>query len=219
MDEPLAVLDSVSRTYRDPGSERTVLREVSATVRPRARIAVTGPSGSGKTTLLHLLGGLDEPSGGRVSWPSLGAASDLRPRHVGLAFQGPSLLAALTVIENVSLPMLLAGGDEAEAADEASSTLATLGLAELGGRLPEELSGGQAQRVAIARALILRPSLVLADEPTGQLDHATAAAFLDAALGLLGPRSALVIATHDASVAARMGERWALRDGRLTVAA
>jgi putative ABC transport system ATP-binding protein/lipoprotein-releasing system ATP-binding protein len=184
-------------------------------VLPGARTALTGPSGSGKTTLLHLLGGLDEPTSGAVTWPALGNRNDLRPGKVAFAFQAPSLLSPLTVLENVAIPLLLAGSSEGEAVGRAREVLDALGLEELSSRLPEELSGGQSQRVAMARALVTEPRLVLADEPTGQLDHATASPFVDAVLTLLRPGAALVVATHDGALAALMDDRVAMRDGVL----
>ena len=194
----------------------TVLQPASCAVLPGRQIAVSGPSGSGKTTLLHLLGGLQPPDGGTVSWPGLGGAPGRRPDLVGIALQGPSLLPPLDVTENVMLPLLLAGVAEGAARRRAGRLLAEFGLSEVAAKLPEELSGGQASRVGIVRALVARPALVLADEPTGQLDTATAAAVIArlvdsaAAYG-----AALVVATHDPAVAARLGLRWRLDDGVL----
>jgi putative ABC transport system ATP-binding protein len=130
--------------------------------------------------------------------------------------QGPSLLPPLDVRENVALPLLLAGADEREAGTRADDAMRLVGVADLAHQLPEELSGGQAQRVAVARVVAMRPALVLADEPTGQLDHATGAHVLDvleAAADAVG--AALVLTTHDPAVAARLVGRWTMRDGRL----
>jgi putative ABC transport system ATP-binding protein len=180
------------------------------------QIALTGPSGSGKSTLLHMLAGLDTPTSGTISWPGIDGSPVGRPGVVGLVFQGPSLLPPLDVAENIALPLLLSGCDEKQARARAEAALHEVGLDELGGRLPEELSGGQAQRVAVARALAIRPRVILADEPTGQLDSAhaaqVAALLLDAAARL---GAALVLATHDMALAGRLPDRWQMADGRL----
>jgi ABC-type lipoprotein export system ATPase subunit len=178
-------------------------------------VALVGPSGSGKSTLLHLLAGLDRPTAGTVEWPSFGDAP-LRPGPVGVVFQSSSLLPPLNVIENVALPLLLLGMTQAEADEAALAALATLGLEDIAEKLPDELSGGQAQRVGIARALAGKPQLLLADEPTGQLDHVTAHAVIDALLAASTQRgAALVISTHDPEVARRLDHRWLVTDGRL----
>ena len=130
------------------------------------RVALVGPSGSGKSTLLHLMAGLIAPTTGRITWPALGPAETLRPTRVQEVFQSPSLFPALDIAANVALPLLLAGR-AGEAKSRAGEMLTRFGLAELAGKLPEELSGGQAQRVALARALAMGPELILADEPTG----------------------------------------------------
>src|SRR4051794_10610385 len=185
----------------------------------RARVALVGPSGSGKSTLLHLLAGLDEPTRGEVSWPALGSRADLRPGPVAVIFQGPSLLPPLTVLENVALPIVLDGVPDQQARRRAHGALARLELAELADKLPEEISGGQAQRVAVARALAGRAQLLLADEPTGQLDRAAGAAVVDVLLAAAGHAgAALVVATHDPRVADRLAERWEMHSGRLTAA-
>jgi len=180
-------------------------------IREGDRIALTGPSGSGKTSLLHLIAALDQPSGGVIEWPALGQAADLRPGPVGIAFQGPSLLPPLTVAENVALPALLAGSAEAAAAATARALIERLGLAEVAAKLPEEISGGQAQRAGLARALVSRPRLILADEPTGQLDRSSAAELIDVLLEHVNAtNAALVVATHDVAVADRLPLRWSM---------
>jgi ABC-type lipoprotein export system ATPase subunit len=206
----------VARTFGRGRAAVVAVHGASGEIRGGARVALTGPSGSGKSTLLHLLAGLDEPTVGTVTWPALGERHQLRPGPVAVVFQGPSLLPPLDVAENVALPLLLAGVPAAEAAEAAGRALERLGLEDLSAKLPEELSGGQAQRVAVARALAGRPRLILADEPTGQLDHATGAAVVDALLetaAALG--AALVVATHDPRVADRLSTRWTMDDGRL----
>lgn len=191
------------------------LHDVHFSISAGARIAVVGPSGSGKTTLLHILGGLDKPTAGSIEWPGLGRFDDLRPRRIGMMFQSPSLFPALTAAQNVGLPLMLAG-EHLAAGSTAKVLLELFGLGELADKLPEELSGGQSQRIAMVRALAMKPRLVLADEPTGQLDSVTAQFFLDAILEQLeGMDTALVLATHDEAVAARMATRWTMDHGRL----
>ncbi|HEY8622931.1 MAG TPA: ATP-binding cassette domain-containing protein, partial [Casimicrobiaceae bacterium] len=168
-------------------------------------------------TLLHLMAGLDTPTRGTITWPALGPRESLLPERITLAFQAPSLLEPLSVSENVALPLLLAkaAGDLDEAV---SAALATFGLEELARKLPDELSGGQMQRVAMARAIVGEPSVILADEPTGQLDQSTGRALLDALIAhLAGSETALVIATHDPSVARRMDAIWRIERGVLAV--
>jgi predicted ABC-type transport system involved in lysophospholipase L1 biosynthesis ATPase subunit len=138
---------------------------------------------------------------------------------VAVVFQGPALVPTLDAVENVALPLLLAGVGDGEARERGTAALETLGLGTIATHLPEQLSGGQAQRVAIARAIAGHPSLVLADEPTGQLDRATADAAMDVLLAALPIGCALVVATHDARVAARLAERWQLTDGLLETGA
>jgi ABC-type lipoprotein export system ATPase subunit len=206
----------VARTYGTGVNAVVAVHAVSCTVLPSTRIALTGPSGSGKSTLLHLMAGLETPTAGHLEWPALGGHPLGHPGRVGVVFQGPSLLPALDVTENVTLPLLFADTGEAEATRRAVDALHRLGIGELANKLPEELSGGQAQRVAIARVLAAGPRLILADEPTGQLDHQSAATVLDVLLQAsdeLG--AALVVSTHDPLIAQRLPGSWTMRDGRL----
>ena len=180
------------------------------------RIAIVGPSGSGKSTLLHLMAGIDVPTSGVMTWPAIGGRDSLRPGPIAVAFQGPSLLPALTVTENVALPLLLEGRDEPSALAAAATCLDLFDLGEVADKLPEEISGGQSQRAGLARALVSEPRLVLVDEPTGQLDRETAArtmlALLDA---IVAGGAALVVATHDLDVAERMDASWRMDSGDL----
>jgi ABC-type lipoprotein export system ATPase subunit len=193
------------------------LHGVDGEIAAADRIAVVGVSGSGKSTLIHLLAGLDQPTAGSIEWPALGPRSSLRPGQVGVVFQSPSLMPALDVIENVGLPLVLGGASAAAARQFAHEALERLGLAHLADRLPDELSGGQAQRVAVARVLADRPRLILADEPTGQIDQQTAATVVDALLDAAAHLdAALVVATHDPAVAARLAIRWLVDDGTVT---
>jgi len=214
--EPLVRCTGAGRTYGAGRTATVALQPTDCEVPERARIAVVGPSGSGKSTLLHLLAGLDEPTVGAVEWPAIGPRSALRPGPVGMVFQGPSLLPPLTVLENVALPALLAGTPDRAARDEARSALEGLGLAGLADKLPEEISGGQAQRAAVARALVAEPRLLLADEPTGQLDGQSASVLIATLLATAARTdAALVVATHDPAVAEQLHERWEVHDGRL----
>lgn len=216
MRETLVVGKGLGRDFHDGNAGRiTVLRDVDCEIVSGARIALVGPSGSGKSTLLHILGGLDKPTRGTVEWPGLGSFEELRPRWIGFVFQTPSLFPALTAVQNVELPLILDGKAPMDKTT-AMSLLDSFGLAEVADKLPEELSGGQAQRVAMARALAIGPKLILADEPTGQLDSVTAQLFFDVILKRLEDTDvALVIATHDEAVAARMATRWTMDHGQL----
>jgi len=214
---PLVSCREMSRTYGAGKTATIALRPTACDVDPGARIAVTGPSGSGKSTLLHLMAGLDDPSSGTVSWPGIGSRSDLRPGPVAMIFQGPSLLPSLNVIENVALPRQLAGVPSKDALTEAHDALGRLGLSELAQKLPEEISGGQAQRVAAARVLASQPKLILADEPTSQLDQENGRHVIDVLLEAAdAAQAALVIATHDRAVAERLATRWTVADGVVT---
>ena len=211
-----AAAQRANRVYQRGGATVVALQEATCTIAPGDRIALVGRSGSGKSTLLHLLGGLDTPTSGSVAWPALGARDTLRPTQVAFVFQMPSLLPPLTVIENVELPLLLGGIDPLAARAAAHDALERIDLASLADQLPEELSGGQAQRVAVARALAYRPKLILADEPTGQLDRPTAQHLFDVLLAALaGTATALVVATHDRTVADRLAQAWQMRHGVL----
>lgn len=218
MNEPLVVAKGLSKDYPLPGGGSvSVLRGVDCRIDDGDHIAIVGPSGSGKSTLFHCLGGLVKPTSGELSWPALGARETLLPEKIQFVFQSPSLYPALNVVWNVSLPMVLAGrGADPEA--RALEVLEAFGLGELSDKLPEELSGGQAQRVAMARALAIRPRLILADEPTGQLDSKTATAFLERVLEMTRTAgAALVIATHDPLMARQMDQRWTIEHGALRV--
>ena len=215
MTEILITADSISRRYPQGGAWVPAVASATFQLYSRDRVALIGRSGSGKSTLLHLMAGLDVPSGGTLAWPGLGPREALLPERIALVFQAPSLLEPMTVSENVALPLLLAKstGDIDAAVLRA---LATFGLEALAQKLPEELSGGQMQRVAMARAIAGSPRVILADEPTGQLDQRTGQAVLDALLAhLAGTRTALVIATHDEAVAARMSTTWRMERGVL----
>jgi ABC-type lipoprotein export system ATPase subunit len=205
----------VTRSFERGNKTIEALAPATCRVREGDRIALMGPSGSGKSTLLHLMAGLDQPSAGEIRWPMLRGPDTLRPGKVAVVFQSPSLMPALSVVENVELPLIL-GDTPGNTRGVAMDALTRVGLAEFAKKLPEELSGGQGQRVAMARAMALRPQLFLADEPTGQLDQSTGKALIDCLLEwFAGSRTALVIATHDPAVAERMTDVWRMDHGRL----
>ncbi len=220
MTEILVQIQNGGRTYTQGKTPVTALASATCTIASGDRVALVGPSGSGKSTLLHLLAGIDMPTSGSISWPALGERETLRPTRVGVIFQMPSLLAPLTVVENVEIPLLLGNVQADKARASALIALDRIGLKSLAEKLPEELSGGQAQRVAVARAIASHPMLILADEPTGQLDHPTAQHLFDVLLASLeGTAIALVVATHDLAVAERMSSIWHMHHGVLEVKA
>jgi ABC-type lipoprotein export system ATPase subunit len=188
---------------------RRIVDGVDIDVVPGRILAVTGPSGSGKSTLLAVLAGLVQPDGGTVE------PAD-RAERTGIVFQGYGLLPVLTAAENVELPLQLAGVAREEVGRRAEAALARAGLADITDRLAEELSGGQRQRVAVARALVVEPGLLVADEPTAELDADTAAVVLAALRAEAAAGAAVVIATHDPDVAALCDDTLHLVDGRPT---
>jgi len=217
--EPLAVARDVTRVYRVGDETIVAVRDATCNIQPHARVALVGASGSGKSTLLQMLGGIETPTSGEITWPALGSRDELRPGRIAFVFQNQSLLAPLTAVENVELPLVLQGASQAAARATASAMLDRFELGELGEKLPEELSGGQAQRVAFVRAIATGADLILADEPTGQLDTATADHFLSIALATIDAEGiALMVATHDERVAQRMRERWRMDHGELRTA-
>ena len=211
---------NVARTFGSGPGAVVAVHGVSCQVHAGDRIALIGPSGSGKTTLMHLLAGLDTPTAGAIDWPAIGGHDQLRPGPIAIVFQAPSLLPPLDVVENVALPLLLQGVDQRTAGRMALGALRRLDLESISAKLPEELSGGQAQRVAIARVLAGHPQLILADEPTGQLDHASGAVVIDALVAAATETgAALIVNTHDASVAHRLDLCWSMANGRLNTEA
>jgi putative ABC transport system ATP-binding protein len=216
----LVICADASRTFGSGRSAVVAVVGTTAEVSPGARIAIAGPSGSGKSTLLHLMAGLELPTRGRVTWPSFSTIPAERAQDIGVVFQSPSLVPALDVAENTGLPLVLTGINEQECRDRVAVALELVGVSNLAGKLPEELSGGQAQRVAVARVLAQRPRLVLADEPTGQLDHETGQHLIDVLLAATAEiGAALVVTTHDRSVLERLDTHWAMHEGQLRTAA
>jgi len=213
-------VERLTKTYRNAaGGELTVLREVSFDILAGASAAIVGPSGSGKTTLLGLCAGLDRPSGGTVSiaGESIGEMSEdaralVRNAHVGFVFQNFQLIPTLTALENVLVPVELAGDSTRE--PEARELLGRVGLGERYDHYPVQLSGGEQQRVALARAFMNRPKILFCDEPTGNLDGATAAAMVELIFGLNREKgTTLVLVTHDLELARKSQRIIRLKSG------
>ncbi len=223
MSDVLLRLEAIQRTYRTGAEALTVLDGADLSVRRGEIVALVAPSGSGKSTLLHLAGLLEMPDGGRVliDGTDAGALSDdartaIRLRKIGFVYQFHHLLAEFTALENISIPQMIAGVPQAEANRRSRELLEKFGLAARAEHPPGKLSGGEKQRVAIARALANRPSLLLADEPTGNLDVATANIVFEELLHVVRSENvAALIATHNPDLAARMDRQVVLRDGRL----
>ncbi|MEP7330648.1 MAG: ABC transporter ATP-binding protein [Terracoccus sp.] len=216
----LVSCQNVSITFGEGSASVVAVHGSDASVTAGSRVAIAGPSGSGKSTLLHLMAGFERPTSGTVTWPALPEPEADPTRDIGVVFQSPSLVPTLNVFENVALPLYLAGEPPAVITDRVRASLQLVGAGELENRLPDELSGGQAQRVAVARVLAQQPRLILADEPTGQLDHDTGQRVVDALLATadeLG--AALIVTTHDEEVAQRLATRWSMHDGRLQTTA
>jgi putative ABC transport system ATP-binding protein len=221
MTSPILRARALSKTVQSGDAPLTILDDVSFDVEPGASVAIVGASGSGKTTLLGLLAGLDRPTSGDV-WldgQALSGLSEderaaLRQQHLGFVFQSFQLLPALTALENVMLPLELAGADDA--ADVARTWLDRVGLAKRVHHYPRQLSGGEQQRVAIARAFAGEPKLLMADEPTGNLDGATGVDVADLMFRLNREHgTTLLLVTHDSALASRCGRRLSLSAGRL----
>lgn len=216
----LATARGLHKAYGGGDAAVTALAGVDCTVHAGELLCITGPSGSGKTTLLHCLSGLAVPDHGEVAVDGLDLArldddarTDLRRRRFGFCFQTLNLLPALTVAENVQLPLVLTGERANRIRARSAELLAAVGLAERGGQFPAQLSGGEQMRVAIARALATKPSVVWADEPTGSLDSVAAAGVLELLRTVVDDGGTVVVVSHDPGVVAHADRVVRLRDG------
>ncbi len=223
MDERL-ILRNVTRIYTSGADQLHILRGADLTLHPGEIVALVAPSGVGKSTLLHIAGLLDKPDGGQViiAGKDAGSLSDtartaIRRDEIGFVYQFHHLLGEFSALENVVLPQMIAGVERRAAETRARALLAGFGLANREDHLPGKLSGGEQQRVAIARALANNPTLLLADEPTGNLDVATATHVFDEFLSVVrAHKAAALIATHNPDLAARMDRIVTLQNGRIT---
>ncbi len=217
--------ETLTRTYQMGSATVHALRGVSLTVASGEFVALMGTSGSGKSTLLSLLGLLDHPTAGEywledvpVASLNRNALSELRGQRIGFIFQSFNLLPRLSAWENVALPLAYRGGKvrHAEQRKQALAALERVGLSDRAGHRPTEMSGGECQRVAIARALVTHPAVILADEPTGNLDSATGVEIMNLLQELHTEGRTIVMVTHDPAIARHAGRTWTMRDGRLT---
>jgi putative ABC transport system ATP-binding protein len=223
---PLIVAEALEKTYAEGATPVAALRGVSLSLEPGDFVALTGPSGCGKSTLLHLCGAMDRPSAGTltIEGRDVGGLNDdaltsLRRDRIGFVFQFFNLLPTLTIGDNIALPCLLAGLSAKTAEQRAADLAARVGIGHRLTHYPQQVSGGEAQRAAIARALVHQPALLIADEPTGNLDSANGATVLALLAELnrdLGVT--MLLATHAAEVAAAAGRTLRMRDGRLDAA-
>lgn len=223
-DSPLIVCEDLCKAYLDTATPVEVLRGVDLAVRERDMVAVVGVSGVGKTTLLYILGLLERPTGGTVLFEGRnvfdmktdGQLSEFRNRKIGFVFQFHHLITEFSVVENVMMPCLIAGIPDRESRERAMDSLRQLGIDDRAEHKPGEISGGEQQRAAVARALVMRPKVVLADEPTGNLDEKTAMVMHDEFVRLneeLG--TTFIVVTHNTELARRMHYVVRLHDGRL----
>ncbi|MCE1174611.1 MAG: ABC transporter ATP-binding protein [Propionibacteriales bacterium] len=219
---PMLSMAEVRKTYATGAVEVEALRGINLNVYAGDYVAIMGPSGSGKSTLMHIIGCLDVPTAGRYELDGIDVSSmtekelaEVRNRKIGFVFQSFNLLASLTAQRNVELPLVYAGVPAAERRERALAALTKVGLAERVNHRPGELSGGQQQRVSVARALVTDPALVLADEPTGNLDSHSTAEILDLFAELNEAGRTIVMITHEADVAARAKSAVHIYDGLL----
>jgi len=219
---PVISLESISKAYANGRVDVEALREIDLEIQPGELVSIAGPSGSGKTTMLEILGCLSQPTSGcyRFNGKRLESfppdhLAKLRGEEIGFVFQSFNLLPRLTALENVELPLSYRGVPRRERRERAREALGRVGLADRVSHLPSEMSGGERQRVAIARALINRPSLILADEPTGNLDTEAGNGVLALLRKLNDEGSTVVIVSHDAAVVAQAERQIRIRDGRL----
>lgn len=222
--QPLLTANNLYKTYKEGKMVTEVLKNVSFDLHPQSLLAIIGSSGSGKSTLLHLLGGLDKPTSGEIIFKSQQlnqlseqAKAKLRNQDIGFVYQFHHLLPDFTALENIAMPLLIGGVSPNEAKKRAKDMLASVNLTNRAEHRPSELSGGERQRVAIGRALINNPSLVMADEPTGNLDKTTADAIFDLLIKLNKEQgTAFLVVTHDLELAKKLDKQLVMSDGQLS---
>ena len=222
MSNPLLVCQGIRKVYQEGTMETEVLKGVDFQINESELVAIVGSSGSGKSTLLHILGALDDPTAGTVYFQgneltklSANKQAKIRNQHIGFVYQFHHLLSDFSALENVAMPLLIGGINKKEATKRATKLLEKVGLAHRIVHRPSELSGGERQRVAIARALVNKPALVLADEPTGNLDHQTALDIYNLMRELNQESgTAFLVVTHDTALAAKLDKQLSMQDGR-----
>ncbi|MDR2812605.1 MAG: ABC transporter ATP-binding protein [Puniceicoccales bacterium] len=221
---PIVSLENISQQFHSPdGQIVSVLQNIFFAIEPNQTVSISGESGSGKSTLLHLIGGLDVPSSGSILWKgkytsglSIDQLAAQRQSFMGFIFQNPNLIPELTVLENILLPIRIAGKNLQHYLPRSVDLLHQLHIHKQTKQIPEKLSGGERQRVAIARALILNPELIVADEPTGNLDEKNANITIELLLNLCQKyHSALILVTHNITLAQKMQQSFVLKSGRL----
>ena len=223
MNTALLSCQNITKFYQEGTQQTEVLKQVSFSMQPSELVAIVGSSGSGKSTLLHTLGGLDQPSSGEVfikgqslQQMSPNALAKLRNQYLGFVYQFHHLMADFTALENVMMPMLIGQQNKTEAQDRAEQILSAVGLQHRISHRPSALSGGERQRVAIARALVNNPALVLADEPTGNLDHKTTESIFELIQQLNQEKQiAFLLVTHDLNLAEKLNRRLIMQDSVL----
>ncbi len=222
--QPLLSAKNLYKTYKEGKMVTEVLKDVSFDIYPKSLLAIIGSSGSGKSTLLHLLGGLDKPTSGEIMFKSqqLNRLSEqekarLRNQEIGFVYQFHHLLPDFTALENIAMPLLIGGISSSDAKKRAMEMLESVNLVKRANHRPAELSGGERQRVAIGRALINNPALVMADEPTGNLDKSTADSIFDLLLKLNREHgTAFLVVTHDLALAKKLDKQLIMSDGKLS---
>ena len=222
MNTPIINIEHIARVYEMGGEKVHALRDVSLNIYPNEYLAIMGPSGSGKSTLMNILGCLDTPSSGKYNFKGMDVKemndnelAEIRNKEIGFVFQTFNLLPRATALKNIELPLIYSGIPRSERRDRAIKTLEEVGLADRMQHKPNELSGGQRQRVAIARALVTKPSIILADEPTGNLDSKTGDEIMRLFQELWKRGNTIILVTHEEDIARHAHRILRVRDGKV----